>query len=111
MPGEAAVLLPPKEGATDESPVAYRAPLPADCHGAKTGVFLSEVRDYSPLRDCVENEEGGVNCASTVTHLLCYDIEHCNTSQQITSVIFKKRKGQFRICSIHLMQPLTSQRQ
>ena len=67
MPGEAAwCCCPPKEGATDEPPVAYRAPLPADCHGAKTGVFLSEVRDYSPLRDCVENEEGGVNCASTV---------------------------------------------
>jgi hypothetical protein len=52
-----------------------------------------------------------MNCASTVTHLLWYDIEHCNTSQQITAVIFKKRKGQFRICSIHLMQPLSSQRQ
>ena len=56
-PGEAAVLLPPKEGETDESPVTHRAPLPADRHGAKTGVFLSEVRDYRPLRDCVENEK------------------------------------------------------
>ena len=26
-PGQAAVLLPPKEGETHESPVAYRAPL------------------------------------------------------------------------------------
>lgn len=83
----------------------------ADRQGAKTGVLLSEIRDYKPFRDCVENEEGGVNCTSTATHLLWYDIENCNTSQQITSAIFKKRKGQFRICAIHLMQPLRSREQ
>jgi len=50
-PGQAAVLLPPKEGETDESPAAYVAPLRQaliDKNTGRVNVVVSE-SDYRAL--------------------------------------------------------------
>ena len=56
-PGEAAVLLPPKEGETDEFPVAYRAPLRQtliDDNAGHVNVVVCEV-DYRALKRGIEH--------------------------------------------------------
>jgi hypothetical protein len=56
-PGQAAVLLPPKEGETDESPVAYRAPLRQaliDENAGHVNVIVSEA-DYRALKRGIEH--------------------------------------------------------
>ena len=56
-PGQAAVLLPPKEGETDESPVAYRAPLCQaliDENAGHVNVIVSEA-DYHALKRGIEH--------------------------------------------------------
>jgi hypothetical protein len=56
-PGQAAVLLPSKEGETDESPVAYRAPLCQaliDENAGHVNVIVSEA-DYHALKREIEH--------------------------------------------------------
>ena len=55
-PGQAAVLLPPKEGETDESPVAYRALLRQaliDDNVGHVNVVVCE-EDYRALKRGIE---------------------------------------------------------
>ena len=55
--GQAAVLSPPKEGETDESPVAYRAPLCQaliDENAGHVNVIVSEA-DYRALKRGIEH--------------------------------------------------------
>ena len=56
-PGQAAVLLPPKEGETDESPIAYRAPLRKaliDDNAGHVNVMVCET-DYRALKRGIEH--------------------------------------------------------
>jgi hypothetical protein len=56
-PGQAAVLLPPKEGETAESPAAYRAPLRQALIDKNTGhvnVVVCE-NDFRALKRGIEN--------------------------------------------------------
>ena len=56
-PGQAAVLLPPKEGETDEFPVAYRAPLRQaliDHNAGHVNVVKCEA-DYKALKQGIEH--------------------------------------------------------
>ena len=56
-PGQAAVLLPPKAGETDQSPVAYRASLRQaliDDNAGHVNVVVSEA-DYRALKRGIEH--------------------------------------------------------
>ena len=56
-PGQALVLLPVKQGETDESPVAYRAPLRQALIDENTGHVKLVVceSDYQALKQGIEN--------------------------------------------------------
>jgi hypothetical protein len=88
-------------GAADR--IAFVGPI-CDRAGACPGKLLTEIPQFSPLRDC-STAEGSVVCNPKYiekTHVY-YDIQSCNRELRDAMdelEVFKRKRGRFNLCSI-----------